>query len=80
MHNNNNNTICGVAQMFDITSSSLFLGLFFCRLVNVEDPKVIEIIEQMKKFQHSGKDILNGSVIMVMLHDIGILNLKIDVI
>ncbi|CAO1328702.1 unnamed protein product [Diamesa hyperborea] len=34
------------------------------RLVNVEDPKVIEIIEQMKKFQHSGKDILNGSVIM----------------
>lgn len=39
--------------------------LFVFRLVNVEDPKVIEIIEQMKKFQHSGKDILNGSVIMV---------------
>jgi len=36
------------------------------RLVDVESPKVVEIMEQMKKFQHSGKDILNGSsVIMV---------------
>lgn len=36
------------------------------RLVDVESPKVIDIMEQMKKFQHSGKDILNGSsVIMV---------------
>ena len=53
--------------MVNITLFWIFLGLF-CRLVNVEDPKVIEIIEQMKKFQHSGKDILNGSVIMVMLY------------
>lgn len=36
------------------------------RLVDVESPKVVDIMEQMKKFQHSGKDILNGSsVIMV---------------
>lgn len=64
--------------MFDITFwGFLFAFSMCCRLVNVEDPKVIEIIEQMKKFQHSGKDILNGSVIMVMLHDIDI---EIDVI
>jgi ionotropic glutamate receptor len=36
------------------------------RLVDVESPKVADIINQMKKFQHSGQDILNGSsVIMV---------------
>lgn len=36
------------------------------RLVDVESPKVVDIMEQMKKFQHTGKDISNGSsVIMV---------------
>lgn len=36
------------------------------RLVDVESPKVSDIIDQMKRFQHSGQDILNGSsVIMV---------------
>lgn len=31
------------------------------RLVDVESPKAHDIIEQMKKFQHTGKDIFNGS-------------------
>nr|QGW50657.1 ionotropic receptor 15 [Propsilocerus akamusi] len=35
------------------------------RLVDVESPKVVEIMEQMKKFQHSGKDILNGSSVIM---------------
>lgn len=35
------------------------------RLVDVESPKVVDIMEQMKKFQHSGKDMNGSSVIMV---------------
>ncbi|KAG5677547.1 hypothetical protein PVAND_007299 [Polypedilum vanderplanki] len=35
------------------------------RLVDVESPKVVDIMEQMKKFQHSGKDILNGSSVIM---------------
>lgn len=36
------------------------------RLVDVENPNASETMEQMKKFQHSGKDASNGSsVIMV---------------
>jgi glutamate receptor, ionotropic, invertebrate len=36
------------------------------RLVDVESPKVVDVMEQMKKFPHSGKDVLNASsVIMV---------------
>ncbi|KAL7047475.1 hypothetical protein ACKWTF_002928 [Chironomus riparius] len=35
------------------------------RLVDVESPKVVDIMEQMKKFQHSGKEILNGSSVIM---------------
>lgn len=38
------------------------------RLVDVESVHTVDIMEQMKKFQHSGKDVSNGSsVIMVSL-------------
>lgn len=40
------------------------------RLVDVESPKVVDIMEQMKKFQHSGKDILNGSSVIMVNHPI----------
>lgn len=34
------------------------------RLVDIENQKVAESLEQMKKFQHSGQDLLNGSSII----------------
>lgn len=34
------------------------------RLVDIESPKVIEIMEQMKKFQHTEEHLLNRSYII----------------
>lgn len=37
------------------------------RLVDVETPKVVDIMEQMKKFQHSGKDTSNNNTSVIMV-------------
>jgi glutamate receptor, ionotropic, invertebrate len=39
------------------------------RLVDIDNPKVHEQVDQMKKFQHSGKDILNGNSVMQVRND-----------